>query len=216
MRANRGFTVLELVVVLGITAVVASLIVWQGRSARHNAGLAGGVYDLAIQISNVKARALADGRDYFLVVVDTPDPEGCVERESRCGRVLVLRDDADPGLAIKGFDPDPPIVGAEFVEETFLPRNSQIEPDPAWRAPPPFDAVQAWRDDIPTECADGLACFALRFTADGEVRPQFAGAPTNPAGFAFVLRPITAPSGAAERRALFVSFPGGIVKTAAF
>ena len=57
---------------------------------------------------------------------------------------------------------------------------------------------------------------ALRFGADGEVRPVFPGAAEARAGFAFVLRPTESPSLAADRRALFVSFPTGIVKTAAF
>ena len=218
MRANRGFTLLEVMLVVVIMGVVAALVIWQGRSARQAAGLAGGAYDLALRIGTLKARAMADGREYLLVVTDTANPAGCKEREILCGRVLTFRNPT--AFAVAGFNPDPPFAGVDFFDDggpRYLPRNSQFDLASTWRPPAPFDAVTAFDGTILATCAGGQRCFALRFRPDGEVRPELlGGAPATPPGFAFVLRPFDAPSGAAERRGIFVSFTAGIVKTAAF
>lgn len=221
MRANRGFTLIELMVVVAIAAVLAGLVVWQGRSAGQAADLAGGAYALALRIGELKGRALADGREYVLIVADTADPDGCQQQRTLCGRIVVLRNPV-AGFAITGFDPVPPIAGGEWFDdggEQLLPRNSRFDfgaQANAWRPPAPFAAVPAWDGAIRAVCAGGRACFGLRFRPDGEVLPLFPGAEADRAGFAFVLGPIDAPSAAAERRGLFVSFPTGIVKTAAF
>jgi prepilin-type N-terminal cleavage/methylation domain-containing protein len=219
MRANRGFTLLELMIVLVIVSIVGGLVVWQGRSARRNASMAAGAYELALRIGGLKARAMADGREYLLVVTDTDDPGGCKERQNRCGRVLVLRN-PDATFAIAGFSPDPPIVGAEYVDDggaDYLPQNSRFDLTSTWAAPGPFSAVTAFGSTVLATCAGGRRCFAIRFRPDGEVRPELVpGTPAVPPGFAFVLRPHESASAAAEKRAVFVSFPTGIVKTAAF
>jgi prepilin-type N-terminal cleavage/methylation domain-containing protein len=218
MRAHRGFTLIELMVVVAITAIVAGVVVWQGRSARQAAGIAGGAYELAIRMGGLKARAMADGREYVLVVADAADPLACRDRESACGRIAVLRNPV-PAFTVESFSPEPPIVGAEWVDDgatAFLPRNSRLDLDATWTAPPPFSTVTAFDPAILLTCAGGRRCFGIRFRPDGEVRPVMAAGTPVPAGFAFVLRPFDAPSGAAERRAIFVSFPAGLVKTAAF
>lgn len=206
-------------VVVAIIGIVSGLVIWQGRSARQAATLAGGAYDLALRISGIKARALSNARDYLLVVVDAANPAACEQRESSCGRVAILRDPT-AAFTMSGFDPDATIVGATFEDSEdrwSLPKNSMLDLASTWRPPAPFDAVVAWPGG--TTCAGGRACFALRFKQNGEVVPELpavpAGAPLPP-GFAFVMRPHTMPSGAAESRGIFVSFPTGIVKTAAF
>ncbi len=221
MRARRGFTLLELMVVVAIIGLVATLVVLQGRSARQNARLAGGAYSLALRLGGIKARALADGREYVLVVVDTADPAGCKSSDTACGRILVLRkpDPTFPTAFQSGFDPDAPISLAEYVDDggdKYVARNAQFDLGSSWRAPAPFDSVAAFDSNITFTCAGGRACFAIRFRPDGDVRPVITPGTPIPAGFAFVLRPIESQSGAAEHRGFFISFPAGLVKTAAF
>ncbi len=213
MRAKRGFTLLELMVVLAVTAIAAALVVWQGRSARQAATLAGAAYDISLRISGLKARALANGRDYLFIVVDAENAAACEQQQSMCVRVVILKN-PDSTFSVSGFDPDASISGAELDDRYDLPKNSLLDLASTWRPPPPFAAVVAWPGG--TTCAGGRACFALRFKQNGQVAAELPSPPASAAGFAFVLKPSTKPSGAAENRGIFVSFPTGIVKTAAF
>jgi prepilin-type N-terminal cleavage/methylation domain-containing protein len=221
MRARRGFTLIELMVVLAIVAVIASLAVWQGRSARSNVTFAGGAYGLALRIGGIKARAMADGREHVLVVVEAQDAAACRQRQESCGRIVLLRSPAAT-FAVAGFDPDAPIAGAEYVDDggiTRLPAGAELDVASTWRAPPPFDTVTAFDPNVLATCAGGRRCFGIRFRPDGEVRPELPAGTAVPAGFAFVLRRSDASPTVrtgAERRAIFISFPAGIVKTAAF
>lgn len=221
MRAQRGFTLLELMVVVAIIAIVSSLVVFQGRSARQNANMASGAYELALRVGGLKSRAMADGQEYVLVVADASNPADCKSHATSCGRVLVLtKPEATFTTEFTGtYAVDPPIVAAEYVADgaaQYLPTNSQLDLASTWRAPAPFAAVTAFDGTILRTCAGGRRCFGIRFRPDGEVLPVVPAGTAIPAGFAFVLRPVDAPSAAAERRAIFVSFPAGLVKTAAF
>src|SRR6266540_3753739 len=78
LRARKGFTLIELMVVVAIISIVGAerpwytttaptiisivgaVVVYQGRSARQAAGFAGGIYDLALRLSGLHARAMAD------------------------------------------------------------------------------------------------------------------------------------------------------------
>ena len=216
-RKARGFTLLEVMVVVTILLLLGGLVVWYGRSARQAATLATGAYELALKASGLKARALATGRDHLLVVVDTTDPGGCVYDDRLCGKVLVFSD-PQPGFSIAGFNPAPPYSNVAYEEASLLPRNSRFDLASTWRPPVPFNSVTAFDPSLRTTCAGGAACFAIRYRANGEVAPEVPSPPLSPArsGFAFVLRPEQVDSRAAERRGIFVSFPAGVVKTSAF
>ncbi len=219
MREHRGFTLVELMIVVLMIGIVAALVVWQGRSARKNARLSGGAYELALRLSGLKARAMADGREYVLIVADATDPNVCEYQDSACGRIVVLRNpNWTGGFAGAGFSPDAPITLAEYQDDSglrTLPANTRFDTTSTWRPPPPFDAITASDPNILLTCADGRRCFGIRFRPTGEVWPVTTAA-TIPGGFAFVLTQVRADSAAADRRALFISFPAGIVKTAAF
>jgi prepilin-type N-terminal cleavage/methylation domain-containing protein len=219
MRAHRGFTLLEMMVVLAITAILAGIVVYQGRAARQNANLAGGAYMLALRIGGLKARAMSEGREHVLVIADTASPEDCKQREESCGRILVLRDPVPTfrDVFLSSYNPDPPITGGEYLDElgaAFLPRNTRFDLASTWRPPPPFNGVTAWNPSVVATCSGGRRCFAIRFRPNGDVLPVVPDGAAIPAGFAFVVRPHDLGPGGASRRGIFVSFPAGLVRTA--
>jgi prepilin-type N-terminal cleavage/methylation domain-containing protein len=220
MRAHRGFTLIELMVVVSISLIVGALVIWQGRSARQAAGLASGAYELALRLGGLKARAMADGREYVAIVVDAANAGACRYDDSQCGRVIVVRN-PQAGFTVAGFDPDAPIATAEFVDDSgsrTLPRNSQLDLTATWSPPAPFNAILPNDSTVLLTCGGSRRCFGIRFRPDGDVRPVLAAGTTmpGPGGFAFVLKPYESPSRAADRRGIFISFPAGLVKTAAF
>lgn len=213
----RGFTLLEVVVVMAIAALLAGLVVSYGKSARQASTFASTAWDLALRMSSLSARAMSANKDHVLVVVDAEDPEACRTNERKCGKALVFSSPT-AAFAISGFATEPPYVNASFEEELRLPRNSQLDLASTWRPPAPFASVTAMDSEIMATCANGKRCFAIRYRLDGEVEPVIPTPPLSAAraGFAVVLKPVFSESGAEQRRAIFVSFPTGIVKTAAF
>jgi hypothetical protein len=165
---------------------------------------------------------MADGFEYVLVVADASDPVDCRYHETSCGRILVLTR-PDPtfqgSFAGVGYAVDPPIAAAQYVSEggaQYLPANSRFDLASTWTAPAPFGSVAAFDATVLQTCAGGRRCFGIRFRPDGEVRPVVPADTAIPAGFAFVIAPAQVGSRAEDRRAIFVSFPAGLVKTAAF
>jgi prepilin-type N-terminal cleavage/methylation domain-containing protein len=220
MKRAPGFTLIELLVVVAIAAILGAIFVWSGRSIRQNATLSEGAYDLTLRMSGLRGTAMANGKDYLLVVTDTPNANDCRQTMNACGKWFVLTD-IDPAFALNAFNPNPPIAGASIADPRdggtwdYLPRGSRFDLASAWNAPAPFNGVAAWNPAVRTNCAGGITCFGIRFTAGGEVRPEAAVAPI-PAGFAFILAPIDLADSGGDRRGIFVSFPTGMVKTQAF
>lgn len=212
-----GFTLLEVVVVMAIAAILAGVVLSYGRSARQASTFASAAWDLSLRMSALRARAMSSNKDHLLVVVDAADPNACRNDERRCGKALIFTSPT-PAFAISGFATDPPYVNASFEEEIRLPRNSQLDLTSTWRPPAPFAAVTAMDSELMATCANGKKCFAILYRLDGDIEPVVPTPPLSAtrAGFAVVLKPVLSENAADQRRGIFVSFPTGIVKTAAF
>jgi prepilin-type N-terminal cleavage/methylation domain-containing protein len=217
MRA-RGFTLVEMAVVVAIAAVLAAAAIPIMRAARRNASVQSAAFELRIRLEGLRARAMRDQGELVAVVVDVPDndPEPCATGTgAACGRYYLLR--PQPGFVLNAFDPDlPPIANAELLEVEELGKGLKFyRPDVERRpAPRPFEAISAFDPELVGVCGR-RSCVGIRFRGDGEVSPEY---PTGVAGAAklgvsFVLgSDVDAETPGSDQRGLVVTFPAGLVR----
>lgn len=218
MRARaRGFTLLEMMVVVAIIGLLAVILVPYGRSVNQASSFASATWELSLRAAALRARAIANNKDFLLLVVDTGDAAGCRWDQRKCGKGIVFSAPTTD-FAVNDFDPDPPYTTLSYEEEFQLPRNSQFDTGTAFAFPAPFASVTAMDPELLADCRGARKCFAIRYQLDGTVVPLAKSPPltSTKGGFTFLLKPVEAESAAAQRRALLVTFPTGIVKTAAF
>jgi prepilin-type N-terminal cleavage/methylation domain-containing protein len=221
MRAHRGFTLIEIVIVLLVASVLATAGMVGYRASQRNAKLSGAANQLAVRMAGLKYEAISAGTDHLLVFADAPggDSSDCgVTNSSACARYFVLERPA-AGWTLAAFDASAPATGAELVLEELLPRGAHL--DVGGAAPPmapPFGAVAVHDADLTATCAGDRKCFAVRYTARGDVRaePPAGGLAPGEAGYAFVISGDASVQGANEKRGLMVTFPAGILRTFAF
>ncbi len=219
MRRPRGFTLLELMVVLVVAGILAALAGSAFRAATRNAGVSSASFDLAMRLAGLRAKAMSEGRDLVLVFVDAPgsDASQCTWLNTGpCARYFVLANPAAT-FGVAGFSPSSPAANAEYVDVEILPAGVHLDTTATFTPPAPFSSVAVHDTDLTATCASGASkCFAVRFTRRGVVAPVYAGASTpTKLGYGFVLgtdlRTVTS---SANRHGIVVSFPAGIVKTA--
>jgi prepilin-type N-terminal cleavage/methylation domain-containing protein len=221
---SRGFTLLELVIVVSIIAILAVVGVVIGRNATKNASVSGAAYELATRLQGLRATAMSEGVDYYAVVLDAAGNDartcGWLDR-THCAQYVLLKN-VDPALfKLSAFAPNSAVSNAEIDDRKDLPRPVRFMPHtdqtPYTRAP--FTAVNIFDTAVVQTCgADSRPCFMIRFGRDGDVAAMQtpAGSSATPIagkiGFAFVLsNDLDQPQG--DRKGVLISFPTGIVRS---
>ncbi len=214
MRAHRGFTIIEMMVVVAIVGILAGLAIVGFRAARRNASVQGTAFELALRLDGLRTRALRDGSDLVAVIVDAGNVQQCAHgASSECGMFRLLR--PAPGFALNAFNPAGPFLNASEVDRDTLPFGIRFHRAADGRAAPrPFDATRIFDPELVGNCG-GRACVGMRFSGNGTVSAEYAdGVPGNPKlGVAFALgSELTAETRGTDQRGIVVTFPAGIAK----
>jgi prepilin-type N-terminal cleavage/methylation domain-containing protein len=221
MSKRRGFTLIELVIVLALVAIVAVSAIVTMRAATRNANVGAVAWNLALRLQGQRALALANQRDRVILVADAAgnDASSCGALGGSCSFVYVL--EPDPAWTLADFDPGDLEDADGIVDVERLPRGVRFHlPAAGAAAPRPFgnpatpaSGVRVFDADLTGSCG-GRSCFAIRFARSGDVAAERATASTDTKrGFAFALgSDLTDTSAAAGTKGVVLAFPSGIVK----
>jgi len=216
MKRDRGFTLIEAAVVMAIIAILAVVAGSGLRAARGNATVGSTAFDLVLRLQGLRQQALIEQKRLVAVLVN---PEGgtstaCgVLNPTKCLRLYVL---SEPTAAwtLGTFDPSSPGANASVRDNDALATGIALDVDAAGTAAAaPFTEVRQLAGAVTASCSGERTCVAIQFDPTGEVRPEYVGS-DRPSlqGIAFGLKSDVAGPGA-DRQAVLVSFPTGIVKS---
>jgi prepilin-type N-terminal cleavage/methylation domain-containing protein len=219
MKANRGFTLIEVAITLAVIAIVASAGYFTIRTGARNAGVSGAAYEATLRLQGLRVRALGDGADLYAILLDARgnDATDCgVLARTRCTTLFVLRDVDLATFSIADLASGT-VAHATLVDRYDFARGIRFARSQDGKtAAPPFGAVEVFDTDL-TKTASSRAYVAFRFTRGGEVMPFFFGGtvPAGKAGSAFALGNELSDEVRGEKKGVLVGFPTGIVRSLA-
>ncbi len=222
LRSRRGFTLLEMLIVVAIVGIMAALGYGISRAATRNVYLAQAASELTLRATGLRSVALGDGKDYLLVVVDAPgnDASRCTwANSSACARYFILY--SPQNFVLDSFDPSTPGAYASVADIFYLPRGARFYAGvSSYSAPPaPFGNLAVFDSRFYGTCVGGMKCLAFHYTANGRVYAEqpAGGAPPTAPGLAFVLASdAELENSGGDHRGVLVGFPSGVAKTWAY
>jgi prepilin-type N-terminal cleavage/methylation domain-containing protein len=214
MKRARGFTLVEMALVIGIMLLLAAITVAGTRAFRSNATLAGSVLEMQLLLQGQQPLALAEQRDHVYILVNGDVAQCSLVRQDRCTRYYLLAAPDPAAWTFAAFDPaNPGLNVGEVIDKGTLEKVYFYTSATGKKGPDPFARVTAF-DPVYTGKCGGDPCVAYRFKANGEVDGEMQGGGTPGHGNLIVLsNDLQGETGAAARNAILVGFPNGIVKT---